>query len=30
MSNIVKFGVYQAYMERDTDIQKLQNLLRNI
>ena len=29
-SNILKFGVYQAYIERDTAIQKLQNSLRNI
>ena len=30
MRNIVKFGVYGAYIERDTAIQKLQNLIRNI
>ena len=30
VSNILKFGIYQAYMERDTAIQKLQNLLRNV
>ena len=30
MSNILKFGVYWAYVERDTAIQKLENLLRNI
>ena len=30
ISNILKFGVYWAYIERDTAIQKLQNSLRNI
>ena len=30
MSNIFKFGVYQAYIEQDTAIQKLQYVLRNI
>ena len=30
ISNILKFGVYRAYIERDTAIQKLQNSLRNI
>ena len=30
MRNILKFGVYGAYIERDTAIQKLQNLIRNI
>ena len=34
MRNIHKFGVYRAYIERDTAIQKLgvelQNLIRNI
>ena len=30
ISNIFKFGIYQPYIERDTTIQKLQNLLRNI
>ena len=29
ISNILKFGVYRANIERDTAIQKLQNLLRN-
>ena len=29
ISNILKFGVYQAYIEWET-IQKLENLLRNI
>ena len=27
ISNILKFCVYRAYIERDTSIQKLQNLL---
>ena len=27
-SNILTFSVYRAYIERDTAIQKLQNLLR--
>ena len=30
VSNNCKFGVYWAYIERDTAIQKLQNLTRNI
>ena len=30
MRNILKFGVYGAYIERDTAIKKLQNLIRNI
>jgi len=30
ISNILKFGVYQAYIERDTAIQKLQNLQKSI
>ena len=29
ISNVLKFGVNRAYIERDTAIQKLQNLLRN-
>jgi len=30
VSNVLKFGIYRAYIERDTAIQKLQNLLRNV
>ena len=30
ISNILKSGVYRAYIERDTAIKRLQNLLRNI
>ena len=30
VSNIFKFGVYWAYIERGPAIQKLQNLTRNI
>jgi len=30
INNILKFRVYRVYIERDTAIQKLQNLLRNI
>ena len=29
ISNTLKLNVYQAHIERDTAIQKLQNLLRN-
>ena len=30
VSSILKFVVYQAYIERGTAIQKLQNLQRNL
>ena len=30
VSNILKISVYRAYIERNTTIQKLQNLLRNV
>ena len=30
LSNILKISVYRAYIERNTTIQKLQNLLRNV
>ena len=30
VSSILKFGIYWAYLERDTAIRKLQNLIRRI